>query len=395
MTMNEVLLATAARILTCGILACGILACGILACGILAVAMVAACGRSLPDSALAVVSSPAPTAIVECDVERLGGAGSGDDTTTVRFVAYGDVDRGDDVGCGMMPEARLAVIAGNDDIADWWELVGGKLGVVEQAPPGLLIPFNSENLSAAPALFVTTGSDGIAETSIADTGEIVTICAMFTINEGLIAGCSHERIRLKDGTDVYVYFSHNHAIVETGPEGAERYERFLNGADISDQPRVTVFLVSLFHGDYGPEPFFLSPDRRVAIIEDAYVDAWWSEVSDGEDVDLDMSGLGSGPYFDPEALKNEWVHVVTTGDTGVTKITLPSGDYLFCQVDGAGCDHANTAGSHDHVLEIDFSSGITGHGGVRMLTAEGEDSEGERLLIDATKAPVIQPQTTR
>lgn len=364
-------------------------------CGLLIAVVGAACGRSLPDSDLAVVSSPAPTAIVECDVVPLGEAGSGDDTTTVRFVAYGDVDRSDGVGCGMMPEARLAVIVGNDDIADWWELVGGKLGVVEQAPPGLLISFNSESLSAAPALFVTTGSDGIAETSIADTGEVVTICAMSTIAEDLIAGCSHERIRLKDGTDVYVYFSHNHAIVETGPEGAERYERFLNGADISDQPRVTVFLVSLFHGDYGPEPFFLSPDRRVAIIEDAYVDAWWSEVSDGEDVDLDMSGLGSGPYFDPEALENEWVHVVTTGDTGVTKIILPSGDYLFCQVDGAGCDHASIAEPHDHVLEIDFSSGITGHGGVRMLTAEGEGSRGERLLIDATKAPIIQPQTTR
>ena len=312
--------------------------------------------------------------------------------TTVRFVAYGDVDRGDGVGCGMVPDARLAVIIGNGDIADWWELVGGELGVVEQAPPGLQIPSSVEKLSAAPAFFVTTGSDGIAETPIAYTGEIVTICAMSTITEDLVAGCSHERIRLKDGTDVYVYFSHNHAIVETGPEGAERYERFRNGVDISDQPRVTVVLVSLFHGDYGPEPFFISPDRRVAIIEDAYVDAWWSEVSDGEDVDLDMSGLGSGPYFDPEALKKEWVHVIATGDTGVAKITLPSGDYLFCQVDGAGCDHANIAEPHIHVLEIDFSSGITGHGGVRMLTAEGE---GERLLIDATKAPIIQPHITQ
>ncbi len=363
--------------------------------GLLVAAMGAACGRSLPDSALAVVSSPAPTAIVECDVVPLVEAGAGDGTTTVRFVAYGDVDRGDGVGCGMMPEARLAVIVGNDDIADWWESVGGELGIIEQAPPGLQIPSSSEKLSAASASFVTTGSDGTAEAPIADTGEIATICAMSTISEDLIAGCSHERIRLKDGTDVYVYFSHNHAIVETGPEGAKRYHRFLSGTDISDQPRATIFLVSLFHGDYGPEPFFLSPDRQVAIIEDAYVDAWWSEVADGEDVDLDMSGLGSGPYFDSEALENEWVHVVTTGDTGVAKITLPSGDYLFCQVDGAGCDHANISGSHDHVLEIDFSSGITGHGGVRMLTTEGEDSEGERLLIDATKAPVIQPQTTR
>lgn len=360
--------------------------------GLLVAAMGAACGRSLPDSALAVVSSLAPTAIVKCDVVPLGEAGSGGDMTTVRFVAYGDVDRGDGVGCGMVPDARLAVIIGNDDIADWWELVGGELGVVEQAPPGLQIPSSGDKLSAAPVFFVTTGSDGIAETPIAHTGEIVTICAMSTVADDLIAGCSHERIRLKDGTDVYVYFSHNHAIVETGPEGAERYERFRNGADISDLPRVTVVLVSLFHGDYGPEPFFISPDRRVAIIEDAYVDAWWSEVSDSEDVDLDMSGLGSGPYFNPEALENEWVHVVTTGDTGVAKITLPSGDYLFCQVDGAGCDYANIAGSHDHILEIDFSSGITGHGGVRMLTSEGE---GKRLLIDATKAPVIQPHTTQ
>ena len=37
----------------------------------------AACGRPLPDSALTVVSSPAPTAIVTCDVVPLGKTASG------------------------------------------------------------------------------------------------------------------------------------------------------------------------------------------------------------------------------------------------------------------------------------------------------------------------------
>ena len=119
--------------------------------GLLVAVMGAACGRSLPDSALAVVSSLVPTAIVECDVVPLGEAGSGDGITTVRFVAYGDVDRGDGVGCGMVTDARLAVIVGYDDIADWWELIGGELGVIEQTPPGLRIPSSNEKLSAAPA----------------------------------------------------------------------------------------------------------------------------------------------------------------------------------------------------------------------------------------------------
>lgn len=360
-----------------------------LLCGLLAATAGAACGRPLPDSALTVVPSSAPTAIVTCDVAPLRKtARSGDDTATVRFVAYGDADRGDSVGCEMVTDARLAVIAGYDDIADWWELVGVDLGIREQAPPGLQIPVSGEKLSAAPAVFVTTGPDGTAETSIPDTGGMVTICAMSVIAEDLIAGCSHETIRLKDGTIVYVYFSHGHAIVETGSEGAERYQRFFNGANISNQPRGIVFLVSLFHRDYGPETFFLSQDRQVAIIEDAYIDVWWSEASKGEDVDLDMSGFGYGPYIDPEVLKNGWVHIVTTGETGVAKIALPPGDYLFCQVDGAGCDYENIASSREHVLKIDLSSGFSGHGGVIMLTTEDKDSKGRQLLAEARKAPI-------
>ena len=321
-------------------------------------------------------------------------ARSGDDAATVRFVAYGDADRSDGIGCGMVPDARLAVIVGYDDIADWWELVGTDLGIREQAPPGLQIPVSGEKLLTAPAFFVTMGPDGTAETSIPGTGGTVTICAMSAIAEDLIAGCSHETIRLRDGTVVYAYFSHGHAIVETGPEGAERYQRFLNGTDISDQPRGTVFLVSLFHRDYGPETFFLSQDRQMAIIEDAYIDTWWSEASKGKDVDLDMSGFGYGPYIDPEMLRNEWVHVVTTGDTGVAKITLPPGDYLFCQVDGAGCDYEDIASSREHVLKIDLSSGFSGHGGVRMLTTEDKDSKGKQLLADARKAPINPRPTT-
>lgn len=372
-------LTTAARGLLCGLLAAGV-----------------ACGRPLPDSALMVVPSPAPTAIVACDVVPLGKtARSGDETATVRFVTYGDADRGDSVGCGMVPDARLAIIAGYVDIADWWKLVGVDLGIREQAPPGLQIPVSGEKLSATPTLLVTTGPDGTVETSIPNTGGIITICAMSVITEDTIAGCSHETIRLKDGTTVYVYFSHGHAIVETGSEGSERYQRFLNGTDISNQPRGTVFLVSLFYRDYGPETFFLSPSRQVAIIEDAYIDTWWSEASKGEDVDLDMSGFGYGPYFDPKVLNNKWGHVVTTGDTGVAKIALPPGDYLFCQVDGAGCDYEDIAGSREHVLKIDLSSGFSGHGGVRMLTTEGKDSKGKQLLADATRAPINPRPTTQ
>ena len=88
----------------------------------------------VPDGPVALPAPVAPetlAAIVECDVVPLGElAGS----ETVRFVAYGDVDRGDDVGCGMVPTARLAVVNGHDDTLDWWELED--LGIRDLAPPG-------------------------------------------------------------------------------------------------------------------------------------------------------------------------------------------------------------------------------------------------------------------
>ncbi len=329
-----------------------------------------------------VMSSLAPTAIVECDVAPLGeAAGSGDNTATVRFVAYGDVGRGS--GCAMAPDVRLAVVVGYDDIIGWWELIGDDLGIFEQAPPGLQIPVSGEDLSAAPAFFVTTGPDGTAEADIAgmrvfDT-EMSVICAMSPISEDLIAGCSHERIRLEDGDVVYVYFSHGHAIVETGPQGTERYERFLDGEDISNQPMATVYLVSITHYDYGP-PRHLVPGVQVAVIEDAYVDAWWSEISKGERVYLDVFGV----YLDPEVLRDERVHIIKTGSAGVARIALPpGGDYLFC-VSGTGCDHEDISGSYDHVIEIDVSSGEAGPGGVRMLT----EGQGRSLLEHAKTMPI-------
>lgn len=358
-----------------------------LLCGLLTAAAGAGCGRDLPDSALTVVSSLAQTTIVECDVVPLGElTGSGD--RTVRFVAYGDADTDNGVGCGMLPDVRMAVIY-YDAIGGWWELIGGDLGIFRQAPPGLQIPSSGDRLPVGLAFFVTTGPDGTVE-SAAGTRRIGMICAMSPIKADLIAGCSHETVQFEDEAVVYVYFSHGHAIVETGLQGAERYQRFLNGADISDLPWGTVYLISITSNDYGPESFFLAPDTQVAIIEDAHVDTWWSEAPNDENFALDMSRWWS-IHFNPEVLENEWVHVVATGDTGVAKVTLPPGDYLFCGIGMSstlalmkGCDHEDISSSRGHVIEIDVSSGDAGFPGVRMLT----EDRGKQLLRKAKTAPV-------
>ena len=359
----------------------------ILTCGLLVAVAGVGCGRDLPGSALTVVSSLAQTTIVECDVALPGELkGSGD--RTVRFVAYGNAYTDNRVGCGMLPNVRMAVIY-YDAIGGWWELIGDDLGIFRQAPPGLLIPSSGERFPVGLASFVTTGPDGIAE-SAAGIRKIGMICAMSPIKENLIAGCSHETIQFEDEAVVYVYFTHGHAIVETGPHGAERYQRFLNGADISDQSRGTVYLISIISNDYGPESFFLAPETQIAIIEDAYVNAWWSEAPDDENLALDMSRRWS-IHFNPEVLENKWVHVIATGDAGVAKITLPPGDYLFCGIGMSstlalmkGCDHEDILSSRDHVIEIDVSSGNAGFPGVRMLT----DNRGKQLLRKARTAPI-------
>ena len=360
-----------------------------------------------PDGPPAPVAPKTLAAIVECDVVPLGELA---ESGTVRFVAYGDVDRGDGVGCGMVPSVRLAVVNGYDDILGWWGLVGADLGIGGGlAPPGLQIPSSDERLSVVPARFLTTSPEGEAEAFIGNIGWY-TVCAMSPVVQDLIAGCSHEPIWLDFGSEVYVFFSHGHAIVETGPEAAERYQRFLDGADISNQPRVSVFFLStyLYFPDsaaYLPLPnygfdipnddfnfTFLDTNVQVAVIEDAYVDAWWSDAGPLADI------YGGTFYFDPGVLENEWVHVISTGYDGLVEVALPPGDYLFCHVLvrsevygwSLGCDHEDVPDSNGRVVVIEkgggggdsFERGIV----FNSVNMEPEDS-GRKLLEWAKTAP--------
>ena len=348
----------------------------------------------VPDGPVALPAPVAPrtlAAIVECDVvplEELAESG------TVRFVAYGDVDRGDGVGCGMVPSVRLAVVNGYDDILGWWGLVGADLGIGGGlAPPGLQIPSSDERLSVVPARFLTTSPEGEAEAFIGNIGWY-TVCAMSPVVQDLIAGCSHEPIWLDFGSEVYVFFSHGHAIVETGPEAAERYQRFLDGADISNQPRVSVFFLSTYFDIYSDDFnfTFLDTNVQVAVIEDAYVDAWWSDAGPLADI------YGGTFYFDPGVLENEWVHVISTGYDGLVEVALPPGDYLFCHVLvrsevygwSLGCDHEDVPDSNGRVVVIEkgggggdsFERGIV----FNSVNMEPEDS-GRKLLEWAKTAP--------
>lgn len=362
------------------------------------------------------VELPAPVtprtlaAIVECDVvplEELAESG------TVRFVAYGDVDRGDDVGCGMLSSVKLAVVNGYDDILSWWRLVGADLGIGGGlAPPGLQIPSSDERLSAAPARFLTTGPGGTAEAFIGNVGWY-TVCAMSPVVQDLIAGCSHEPIWLDFGSEVYVFFSHGHAIVETGPEAAERYQRFLDGADISNQPWVSVFFLSTYlyfpnSPIYLPLPnygfdipndgfnfTFLDTNVQVAVIEDAYVDAWWSDAGPLSDI------YGGTFYFDPGVLENEWVYVISTGYDGLVEIALPPGDYLFCHVlvrsevygRSLGCDHEDVPDSNGRVVVIEKggSLGEPPERGIIFNSVNMEPEDSGRKLLEWAKTAPFEP----
>ena len=216
----------------------------------------------------------------------------------------------------------------------------------------------------------------------------------------LIAGCSHDPIWLDFGSEVYVFFSHGHAVVETGPEAAERYQRFLDGADISDLSPVSVFFLSKqfdFHS-YTLNYNFLDRDVQVAIIEDVYVDAWWSDAGP-------LSNIYGGTFnFDPGVLENEWVHVISTGYDGLVEVALMPGDYLFCHVSirsevnvvSLGCDHEDMPDSNGRVVLVERGGGGGDAPPEREIVfnnvkMESED-RGRRLLEWARTAPLWPPK---
>ena len=326
--------------------------------GLLVGVAVTACGRPLPDSALTVVSSSAPTAIVTCDVMPLGKtAKSGDDTVTVRFVAYGDMDSDDDVPCGMLPDVRIAVVEANNRL-NWWKAVGGsELGIERFIPPGARVPTTAERLAAAPAQFTITGADGTVNMLIADDPEIrvYSVCAILP-GDDLIAGCNHNDFRIGESvfnSTVYIYFTHGHATLEVG--SSDRYQRFLNGMAPSAAPVTIMFEAMSFddtidisdslleyvlddisddiseHPDYDSMvQSFAQPidGLDVIVVDSAYVNNWWAVVSDNGVNELEARRL----RVDSEVLEHDWVHIITTDPDGLAETMLVPGDYLICSV---------------------------------------------------------------
>ena len=274
-----------------------------------------------------------------CDVAPLDEVTeSGDDTVTVRFVAYGDVDGEDDLACGMLPGVRIAVISEEgaysafeeeNRLLKWWTAVGGdELGIETFIPPGARVPTTAKKLSAAPAQFVTTGSDGIAEMSFAYDRESprYSLCAISLAGD-LIAGCNHNLSlghlsrRSNYHITVYIYWAHGHAVIETG--NSDRYEWFLDGTRSTRTP-ATVTFEAILGDDIEPDQPY---DNVVMIVvDDAHVNAWWAAVSNNgaNKLESDILWVGS------EALAYDWVHMITTGSDGTAQTAVPPGDYLIC-----------------------------------------------------------------
>lgn len=290
----------------------------------------------------------------------------GDDTATVRFVAYGDLDSDDDVLCGMLPGVRIAVINDEDahsavkeedKLLNWWTAVGGdELGIETFIPPGVRVPTTPERVSAASAQFVTTGSDGIAEVLI-DHEDDYSLCAISPAND-LIAGCYH-RLSPRGSVHitVYVYFTHGHAIIEIEgndwyQEINDRYQQFLDDEVWSEEP-ATVTFDAAYTDDIEPsQPY---GDVDIIIIGDDNVNAWWAAVSDNGTNELDADRV----FIGSEVLAHDWVHVITTGLDGLAETALSPGDYLICPVNWRGrpvCVYENLTSGY-HTFEVNFWEG--------------------------------------
>ena len=330
-----------------------------------------------------------PSAV--CDVVPLDEpVRAGDNTATMRIVAYGDVDSDDDVPCGMLSGVRIAIISEEgaysaikekDKLLSWWTAVGGdELSIETYIPPGARVPTTPDRVSAAPAQFVTTGPDGIAEMLI-DHEDDYSLCAISPAND-LITGCYHDLTpRASVHMTAYIYFIHGHAIIEIEgndwyQEINDRYQRFLDG-EVSSGESAIVRFEATSNDDIEPSRPY--GDVDVIVIGDDHVNDWWAAVSDNgaNELDADRVSVGS------EVLAYDWVHVVTTGPDGLAETALPPGDYLICSVTWhgrLGCIYENLASGY-HTFEVNFWEGGN------IFGIRGTDGRS----IDSQPAP--NPQT--
>ena len=314
----------------------------------------------------------------------------------MRIVAYGDVDRDDDVPCGMLSGVRVYAMRHEfqaDVVKAWWTAaVDGEMAYEYYSlPPGVRVPTTAEKLSAVPeqpitvfndtskgfksdrvtngAEFitaVTTGSDGIAELSVAFDPESdnkywdYLLCVISPV-EDLISGCTPFSFKLpRNGhLTAYVYFTHGHAIVEIGDniwhqrqkDYNDRYQRFLDGVISSEGPAIIKFEAT-GHDDImvdGEIPSWPEPDVDMMIVGDAHINAWWAANAYNESYDYDR--------LSSEALAHDWVHVVTTDLNGLAETSIPPGDYLICSTTWRGvslnCVHENLiSGPHKFIASF-------------------------------------------
>ena len=361
-----------------------------LAGGLLVVVMAAACtGAAEPAGSSEPASSvpPTTTAAREFGVPARVSDIPDEGTLTVRFVTYGDIDPDDEVPFGMIPDVQIAIIREDETIGEdyftkekeirnnvrlWWETVGGHdLGIMKRIPPGVRVQSTPEQLAAAPAHFVTTGPDGTVEVPVDYTKDsyMYSFCAISPVVDNLIAGCNTRGMSLLAPkwvreTSIQIYFSHGYAIVEPWRVGGDRFQRFSDGVESSDEP-VYVWVSAIA---YGHDVFYdgdlpsvsSSPvwDARVAVVDGAHVSDWWEAISDNGASELDMLRR---PYVGSEVLEHDWVRVVATGPDGLGLISLPPGDYLLCEVTEvrifAGCLYEDLVGGSHHAFNINFEEG--------------------------------------
>lgn len=323
------------------------------------------------------ISPVAFTPSAVCDVAPLDEpVRVGDDAVAVRFVVYGDIDSDDDVSCGMIPDVRIAIInqAGlnsareeEDSMLNWWTAVGGdELGIKRLIPPGVRVPTSAERLSAAPAQFVTTGSDGVAEVSIAHEDDY-SLCAILPDND-LVAGCYHHlRLRtIPSNITVYTYLTHGHADIEVWD--SDRYQRFLDSTGTTGA-LATVTFAAVLSSEEATVPF---PDTEIVIIGDEHVNAWWTAVSDNGDNELELNNS----FVRSEVLAHDWAHVATTGPDGLTEMALVPGDYLICALTRKtrlSCVYENIANGH-HLIRVSSDYGRRSVYGIERLAEDaGKD----------------------
>ena len=361
-----------------------------LAVGSLVVVMAAAC-TDAPEpagsSAPATSAPPPTTAAREFGVPaRVSIPDEG--TVTVEFVTYGDIDPDDGVPFGMIPNVQIAIIKEDEIIGEdyftkekeirdnlrlWWETVGGHdLGIEKHIPPGVSVQSTQEQLASAPARFVTTGPDGTVEVPVDYTRNsyMYSFCAISPVVDHLIAGCNTRSMSLLGPTEtsIQIYFTHGYAIVEPWRVDGDRFRRFSDGVEASDEPaylwvNATAYGGDVVYRDELPPPPSPVWDARVAVVDGAHVSDWWEAISDDNANELDM--LFGQLDVGSEVLEHDLVHVVTTGPDGLGIISLPPGDYLLCETTGvgivAGCLYEDLVGGRDHVFEIGFAEGGPHH----------------------------------